>query len=234
MAREARRSACRLEAARAACLGIVVNFILCAGLAKVMVGGAGWLAPDTMREYLTIYGASTSRPPVSKRLNAWLRARSWACAGIGAATVALECVLIPSTLLLPPPARWLGALALVLMHVGIALVMSLEVGIVFLTTLPSYLVGFGCVGAAKQTDFLAALSLGADELPALVAVKGGKRPRVARMAAAVAEELAPLAAFVDGLIGGGTSFKRLSELPALEPPYLLDGDGEGSTEKDEM
>jgi len=86
-------------------------------------------------------------------------------------------------------------------------------------------VGFGCVGAAGQKEFLNAFGLSSAELPALLAVKGGKRPRMARMPGTLTDELAPATAFVDGLIGGGTSFSRLSDgLPSLEPPYLLDKD----------
>lgn len=90
--------------------------------------------------------------------------------------------------------------------------------------------GFGCVGARKQTDFLAGLGLGASDLPALLALKGGggKRPRTAAFEGAFGTELAPLAEFVDQVIGGGASFKKVAggSLPDLEPPYLL--------EKDEM
>jgi hypothetical protein len=84
-------------------------------------------------------------------------------------------------------------------------------------------IAFGCVGAAKQTEFLSGFGMSSSELPALVAVKGGRRPRAARMEGGL--DVAPMAAFVDGLLGGGGTFKRLSDgLPALEPPYLLDKD----------
>ena len=85
-------------------------------------------------------------------------------------------------------------------------------------------IGFGCVGAAKQSEFLGGLGIRAEELPALLAVKGGRRPRAARMDGGGAlEDVAAMTSFVDGVIGGGATFKRLADgLPDLEPPYLLD------------
>ena len=94
---------------------------------------------------------------------------------------------------------------------------------------------FGCVGAARQDEFLKGLSLEATGLPALLAVKGaGKRPRAARMppAAGGIDDVAPMAAFVDSVLGGGATFKRLSDgLPELEPPYLMDGEDGGGEEE---
>jgi len=84
-------------------------------------------------------------------------------------------------------------------------------------------ISFGCVGAAKQDAFLAAYGLDAAALPAMVAVKAGKRPRFAKLEGNALEE-APMAGFVDNLLGGGATFKRLDELPDLEAPYLLDKD----------
>ena len=90
-------------------------------------------------------------------------------------------------------------------------------------------IAFGCVGAARQDAFLSGMALAKADLPALVAVKGGKRPRAARMAGTIADDVTPLAAFVDALLGGGATFSRLADgLPELEAPYLLDSD------KDEM
>lgn len=113
-------------AAAAVSHGAVVHFILCAGLAKLRIGGTAWLRPDTMRHYLQLYGASRSRPPLSRRTNRWLVGHAWATAAISAATVALECGVAPATLLLPPADRWVAAAALVIMHVGIAAAMSFE------------------------------------------------------------------------------------------------------------
>ena len=53
----------------------------------------------------------------------------------------------------------------------------------------------------------------------MVAVKAGKRPRFARLEGGLDTSL--MNAFVDSLLGGGGSFKRIDDLPELEPPYLL-------------
>ena len=58
--------------------------------------------------------------------------------------------------------------------------------------------------------------------PALIAVKAGKRPRFARLDGALEPDA--MHGFVDTILGGGASFKRLEELPDLEAPYLLEKD----------
>ena len=94
-------------------------------------------------------------------------------------------------------------------------------------------IAFGCVGAARQDAFLAGFSLTPSDLPALLAVKGGRRPRAARMAGAIADDVAPLSTFVDSIVGGGATFSKLADgLPELEAPYLLDP--EDPADKDEM
>jgi hypothetical protein len=89
-------------------------------------------------------------------------------------------------------------------------------------------INFGCVGAKKQTEFLAGLGLAADALPALLAIKGGggKRPRTARFAGELGDDVGPPADFVDSVVGGGASFSKVQggSLPDLEPDYLLDKD----------
>jgi hypothetical protein len=95
-------------------------------------------------------------------------------------------------------------------------------------------VQFGWVGVAKQADFLAAFGLEeASNLPTLVAVKPGKRPRFAKLdggAWSAADGLKAAGAFVDRILGGDATFKRLGELPELEAPYLLESDRDGKAE----
>lgn len=149
------------ELASVAAFGIAVHFILSCGVAKADVGGvAGWCHPSTMRTYLEIYGSSKSRSPLSRRLNRWVRERRWATAAIGVCTLGLECVLIPAALLAPPALRPLATWALVVMHVGIAVLMSVEVGFVFMTTITTYIVGFGCDAAAGSRPWLIAVGIG--------------------------------------------------------------------------
>jgi len=117
--------------ASAASLGATAHFVLCAGVAKLRVGGlrghretalptvarqsapqsgttaprgsvwfrslslgddargegytsfGGWPAPSTMATYLRIYGASTTAPPLSRRLNRAIVCRPWATRAIG-------------------------------------------------------------------------------------------------------------------------------------------------------
>ena len=47
------------------------------------------------------------------------------------------------------------------MHVGIALAMSRRVGLVFLTTLPGYALGFSCAAPLLSPAWLLALAVGA-------------------------------------------------------------------------
>ena len=132
--------------ASALSLGIAIHFVFSSGVAKVLVGGGvEWIKPGTMRTYLSLYGASKSAKPLIPALNKWVARRDWATTSIGAATLVLECVLIPGCLLLPPEWRFVGALTMIVMHVGITVVMSTMVGLAFFTVLPSYLVGFACL-----------------------------------------------------------------------------------------
>ena len=89
-----------------------------------------------MSTYLAAYHASKTSKPVSRKLNRLLSRPLFATA-IGLGTLVLECVLIPMTLLCPPLLRSLmGTYGMVALHIGIAMGMSLRVGLVFLTTLP--------------------------------------------------------------------------------------------------
>jgi hypothetical protein len=49
---------------------------------------------------------------------------------------------------------------MVAMHLGIALLMSLRVGLVFFTTLPTYLIGFRCASLPGSPEWLCAVCLG--------------------------------------------------------------------------
>lgn len=88
-------------------------------------------------------------------------------------------------------------------------------------------VQFVWLRAARQVDFLAAFGVAPSDLPRLIAVRTGKRSRFALLDGAL--ELAAMGSFVDRILGGDMSFKRVAELPELEPPYLLEQE-----DKDEM
>ena len=154
--------------AAGAAWGVAIHFILASGVAKLRVGGIEWAAPETMRTYLRLYHGSKSRPPLSRRLNAAISERDWASSAVAFGTLFLECCLVPGTLLMPPAYRPLASVALVGMHFGIGLVMSLEVGLVFLSTFPSYLVGFGCGAAPFSPSWWVAFAIGV--LPSLLSL----------------------------------------------------------------
>jgi hypothetical protein len=94
-------------------------------------------------------------------------------------------------------------------------------------------ISFGFVGGKGQSAFLSAYGLTPGSMPALIAVKAGKRPRYVKHEGKF--EAAAMKSFVDHIIGGGATFSRLTELPELEPPYLIDDEGEeGKAEKEEL
>ena len=97
-----------------------------------------------------------------------------------------------------------------LMHVGIALAMSLRVGVVFLTTLPGYVLGFSCAAPLLSPAWLLALAVGA--LPtALALARGAPLPE--------AWPLSPISLFMwsGEQARVSPSGRRLDE-PSLRPP----------------
>lgn len=147
--------------AHAVSLGIAVHFILSSGAAKLLVAGAAWpCSPTTMRTYLSIYRDSTSMPPLSRELNRWAASRDWATVAISALTIAVECVVVPATLLMPPAWRPLGCHSMVALHIGIATALSFKVGLAFFTVLPSYIYGFSCAAAVGSMPHLSAVCVG--------------------------------------------------------------------------
>jgi hypothetical protein len=159
--------------ASAASLGTAAHFVLSAGVAKLRVGGLrGWAAAGTMRAYLQIYRGSASAQPVSPRLSRAIGSRAWATRAAGVGTLALEVALVPGLLLAPPRLRWLGWLMMLFLHLGIGLIMSFKVGLVFLTTLPAYYIGFSCNAPVGSLLWLAASLLAWG--PTLVSVATGR------------------------------------------------------------
>ena len=86
--------------------------------------------------------------------------------------------------------------------------------------------------AARQLEFASGFGLSAEQLPRLVAVRTGKRSRYAVADGGL--DSYEMKSFVDRILGGGMSFKRLAELPELVPPYLMDTDNEPAAEKEEL
>eukprot|EP00927_Polykrikos_kofoidii_P063495 TRINITY_DN58328_c0_g1_i1.p1 TRINITY_DN58328_c0_g1~~TRINITY_DN58328_c0_g1_i1.p1 ORF type:complete len:430 (-),score=54.16 TRINITY_DN58328_c0_g1_i1:42-1331(-) len=147
--------------AHAAALGIAVHFIVSSGLAKLWVGGMSWMRPCTMRTYLDCYrGSQSGRGPLNPTMNAWISRRAWASVAVSISTIVLECIVVPATLVAPPTWRHVGSIAMMLLHVGIALFMSGQVGLAFLTTLPAYVVGFSCAAEVGSRPWLTSVVIG--------------------------------------------------------------------------
>jgi len=78
---------------------------------------------------------------------------------------------VPLTLVLPRARFVVGVWGMVGLHIGIALSMSLNVGLVFLTTLPTYIAGFSCGARVGSAEWLLAAAVAL--LPsALVLLRG--------------------------------------------------------------
>ena len=145
--------------AHAVSWGIAIHFVFCTGMAKLRVGGVlPWMAPQTMKFYLTAY--HDSRSPLSRpfwpKWNRWACQRDWATRFMATATILLECILVPWTLFLSEPWQryYVGCLGMMFMHIGIFGIMSQQVGIVFATTLPTYIIGFQSPAGIGTTPWL--------------------------------------------------------------------------------
>ena len=138
------------ELAAGAALGVCIHFIASSGWAKVLIGGArGWSHPDTMRGVLRAYGKHSvaDSGPASKALCEFACSQDWLLVAISVGTLVFECVLVPAALLLPPTVRWTLVLASVALHLGIASMQSLVIGLAFLPNVAPYVLGFASAGA---------------------------------------------------------------------------------------
>ena len=95
-----------------------------------------------MRTYLSIYYNSSSSKPLLKYISRFVMKHDWLCCCVSVITLLTECVFVPATLAMPHPWRLCGCWLMILLHIGIAICMSLNVGIAFLTVIPSYMYGF--------------------------------------------------------------------------------------------
>jgi hypothetical protein len=121
--------------AAAVSLGVAAHFVASSGLSKCLVAGfGGWCDQATLHAVLKHYLADNSSDgPGSPWLTRWLLGRPWALRLCAAGTMALECVAVPGSLLLPPEWRAMVVVpALIAMHLGIAASQSLLIGLAFL------------------------------------------------------------------------------------------------------
>ena len=79
---------------------------------------------------------------------------------------------------------------------------------------------FVWLDAGSQPEFAEALGVSPEDAPALLVVKHGKRPRLARhQGQLTAAEVAP---FLDRVLGGDVAFAPLKELPELMSDAMRD------------
>ena len=144
------------------CMGAVLNFVVSAAAAKLLTPSARgeWLRPDTMRVYLQSYRSSKTMPPLLPSLTDLLLARPWALSFMATATLLLELLLVPLiALLAPPPMRIISAYLMIAMHIGIALVQSFKLSLIFCTTLPLYFLAFSCTSPPLSLPWLLAAAI---------------------------------------------------------------------------
>jgi len=124
--------------ARAACLGCATHYVLSAGRCKFQ----NWNDPSTIPAYLEAYrdARSSIARPLSRRLSLFCARR--APANVARGLVDVGEYLGPVAALFT---RWkyLMGPMMVAMHIGIFVVMSKQVGLAFITCLPTYAAGFG-------------------------------------------------------------------------------------------
>lgn len=154
---------------RHACVwGIAIHFVLSTGYAKIAIGGLTkygvpkWIHPDTMSNYLSGYRSARHRlnQPLFPKWNQYIADSNVCCSLLAFLTLMLECVVVPGTLLMEPSYRPIATFAMISMHIGIACVMSIKVGIVFITSIPAYVYGFSCTAAYASTSWQIAAAIG--------------------------------------------------------------------------
>ena len=141
-------------------LSFVTNFLLLAGMAKIFIGGFGWIHPNTLKTYLNIYCQSKSgNGPLLKNLTKkFILPNDIILSLFAFITIFNEIILISLVLVIQHVTLFskmniipnydyhylvdLSFLLLILMHIGIFLFMSKTVGIAFITVIPVYAVSF--------------------------------------------------------------------------------------------
>jgi hypothetical protein len=149
---------------RKACVwGIAMNFVFSTGYAKLMVGGGliGWSKSSTMKSYLNCYRQARHRMnrPLSPYINRMVAESKMLSSFVALSVLVVECFVVPGSVFLQPSQRPVVALAMIGMHIGIALVLSINVGLAFWTTIPCYLYGFSCSADFGSEQWWVALSI---------------------------------------------------------------------------
>jgi len=141
--------------ASATSLGVAAHFVASSGLAKCVVAGwREWGSPGTLRAVLKAYLAyDDSDGPGLPQLTRWMLGRDWVLELAATGTLVLECIAVPAALVLSPQLRPAIAVALIAMHVGIALSQSLLIGLAFCPNIGTYLSGFASGTHALSTEW---------------------------------------------------------------------------------
>jgi len=126
-------------------LGLCVHFIVSSGLAKLYIGGAEWVRPETMRSIMRTYGrlSFSEGGPWSPKLNRLVSDHDSLAWADSLGTLFFECVAVPLAFAVPVGARLTLGVTMLLMHVGIFAVQSAVIGVFFVPNVASYTLGFG-------------------------------------------------------------------------------------------
>ena len=135
-----------------ACIwGIAINFVLLSGYAKIASGGSSllqWTDSSTLETYLTCYRLARNKidRPLLPKLNKIISHSKTLTSCLAGAVLLLEVIVVPASLFMPSSSssRSMVCNALIAMHIGIASIMSVKVGLAFLTTIPVYQFAFTC------------------------------------------------------------------------------------------
>jgi len=167
------------QLAQGVALGSAVHLIAASGFSKLFIGGLNsWLSPSTLSTVLRAYGdkSLTQGGPAFPAINRMVRGQPWLVLFLAGGTLLFECVIIPASLICPPEWRFWMVVLSVKMHLGIALMQSLIIGVAFLPNIATYLFGFGWIAGSGAELFslgwccAVAIFLGATMFP--IAVRG--------------------------------------------------------------
>lgn len=147
------------DVSQAAALGLTVYFMSASGVAKLFVAGLRWV---DLRSVLCTFGAKPPQDggPISATLNRLVVASKSLATASGSMTLFFECVAAPVAFFVPAPYRLAFAVAMLLLHVGIALLHSAAIGIFFVfPNMACYLFGMAATDAVGSRGWWVAVAL---------------------------------------------------------------------------
>jgi hypothetical protein len=118
------------EYAKGVALGVCIFFISSSGYAKLLVGGTEWAKSctlDSVLEQYQKYNVPQGGPGLPA-LTRFARSQPWILSALASGTLLFECVLVPSSLFLPPALRVYMVYGSLGLHLGIAVMQSWLIG----------------------------------------------------------------------------------------------------------